>query len=234
MIDKTFLEKLIIYIVVQLIDQEGMVSKIRIVKFLYLIDIEHYRMLGRTLTGLNWVCYKFGPYAFEIDTALQDIGYHLEKEEVLTSAGHTAFVYRASEVPDLEGDISYATQVMIDRIIARWAAEDTRVLLDHVYEDTEPMQGAMFGEKLDFSKIQRAFDIRRRPKYLKIDAEDTATLKQMLEERRCSRQTSPPPQFDEAYYEAMHTMAEEEQHPPISGRCHFTSEAAKSMTDHLE
>ena len=77
------LKRLILYIVDQLQDQEGLISKIRIVKLLYLIDVEHYRKYGRTLIGLEWIFYRYGPYAFAIDSAIKELGFELG--ETLTS-----------------------------------------------------------------------------------------------------------------------------------------------------
>jgi uncharacterized phage-associated protein len=37
------------------------VSKTKLLKLLYLADIEHFRTTGETLTGFDWIFYWYGP-----------------------------------------------------------------------------------------------------------------------------------------------------------------------------
>jgi len=52
-------------------DSGGAPSKTKILKLLYLLDIESYRKTGATLTGFEWKFYKYGPWAESYDDALQ-------------------------------------------------------------------------------------------------------------------------------------------------------------------
>ena len=76
------LGQLILYVVYQVSDLGGYTTTIRLVKFLYLIDIEHYRRYRRTLTGLNWIYYLFGPYAFSLPQIGRRLGYNLDTRGV--------------------------------------------------------------------------------------------------------------------------------------------------------
>ena len=199
------LSRLILYIIDQIQDQEGLISKIRIMKLLYLIDVEHYRRYGKTITGLDWISYRYGPYAFAIDSAIREIGFHLGEEDIETAAGYPAHVYHVDEPQSLDDIVSFAVRSMIDRNVAQWALEDTRFLLDYVYTATEPMQRATFGQKLDFSKIQRGIHTHRSAKHLRIAADKSAVIQKLLQERRerAGKQKSPRDPYDELYFQAM-------------------------------
>jgi hypothetical protein len=231
------LKRLILYIIDQIQDQEGIISKIRIVKLLYLIDVEHYRTYGKTLTGLEWIFYRYGPYAFAIDSAVRQLGFDLGEEEVTTAAGYPAYVYRVEEPQSLEDIVSFAVQSMIDRKIKQWALEDTRFLLDYVYTATEPMQQATFGQKLDFSKIQRGLDTHRPARHLKIAADKSAVIQKLLKDRRelSWKQKSPQPQYDELYFEAMNLMDQEEKRGRrIIGKAEISPESAEAISRQVE
>src|SRR6267378_7454276 len=49
----------------------GATTKTKILKLLYLLDIESYRKTGATLTSFDWKFYRFGPWAASYDEALQ-------------------------------------------------------------------------------------------------------------------------------------------------------------------
>lgn len=152
MADKN-LGKLIQYLVNQLQDLEAATSTIRIVKLLYLIDVAYFRRQSRLLTDLEWIAYKYGPFAFEIPKTIKALGYRLDEEEVLTTEGQRAVVFRAGEETDLSGIVDFSTQVLIDDTIKKWAYEDLYDLLNYVYFHTAPMEEARFGERLEFEVI---------------------------------------------------------------------------------
>ena len=231
------LKRLILYIVDQIQDQEGIISKTRVVKLLYLIDVEHYRRYGRTLTGLEWICYRYGPYAFAIDSAIRKLGFDLGEEEITTAAGYPAYAYRVEEPQSLTDIVSFAVQSMIGRKIKQWALEDTRFLLDYVYTATEPMQYATFGHKLDFSKIQRGLETHRPVRHLEIAADKSAVIQKLLRERpeRPPKQKSPQPQYDEIYLRAMDLMDQEERRGRrIMGKAKISPESAEAISRQVE
>ena len=40
-------------------ERAGFVNKTKLLKLLYLADIEHYRKFGETLSGFDWIFYLF-------------------------------------------------------------------------------------------------------------------------------------------------------------------------------
>lgn len=209
---------LVRYVVDQLHNLEAEISKIRIVKLLYLIDVAYYRTRRQLLTGAEWIAHKYGPYAFEIDRAIKTLGYRIETEEVLTSHGYQAFVYRPDEEAEVPRTVDIGTKMMIDEVIHRWAYESLNDLLNHVYFRTAPMEEAEFGERLNFELIARPTGLAGAS--LQIPATNIERYRAALGEVRQRRlrnveQTSValrerPVNADDAYRDAMARRDKEE------------------------
>jgi hypothetical protein len=228
--------RLILYIVGELQAHEGLISKIRIVKILYLIDVEYYRMYGESLTGLKWYFYRYGPYAYDIDAAINGLGFRLGEETIETAEGHAAYTYRVQESPDLD-DLRFAAKAGIDRIISRWALEDLRALLDYVYTSTEPMRVAAFGEDLDFSTIRRGIHVNRPTRYLKLPQDRSDMIQELLRRRGKQREEPKitPPRYDEVYTEAVKAMDEEDMAGKLPrGEVDISAQGARCIAEQFE
>lgn len=233
--NRELIKRLILYIVDQLQDQGGMIGKTRIVKILYLVDVEHYRVYGRILTGLEWVFYHFGPYAYEIDTITKEMGLDLGEEEITTSAGHKGYTYRVQDAQSIDDVVSFANKTMIDRNIEQWALEETKFLLDYVYTATEPMQSATFGHKLDFSRIQRDFDVNRPMRHIQIAKDKSAKIQELLKQRSKTKRRTFSPRYDKTYIEAITAMDQEDEFDgKIAGQIKISPKAAEVISEQIE
>ena len=163
----SILNDLIAHTIVQLADMQVGFGKTKLVKLLYLVDVENYRRRRRTLSGVEWHFYHYGPYAFEIDEALDYLEFDIPQESVRTGGGHDAIVFR----PDWNfrprlGDYVSSTELrLVNMVIKEWGEVELNPLLDHVYFNTEPMKEARRGEILDFSMIQRTQSPEKRPRH---------------------------------------------------------------------
>ena len=235
MADKN-LQKLIQYIVDQLQDLEAPISTIRIVKLLYLIDVAYFRRRRRLLTGLPWIAYKYGPFAFEIPQAIEALGYRLEREEVLTTEGRRAFVFHTEEEVDLSGIADFATQVLVDDIIKKWAYENLNDLLNYVYFCTPPMEEAKFDQLLDFDVIPAPSRLagiapRLSEDQLERYRSDLAAMRKQWRQRSQKTQAmlqGRPLRIDAAYREAMEKRDNEEKSDLPSGLRLSADDAALS------
>src|ERR1017187_7831021 len=54
-------------------EREGSANKTKLLKLMYLADIENYRATGETLTGFDWIFYLYGPWSTEYDTLLKQL-----------------------------------------------------------------------------------------------------------------------------------------------------------------
>lgn len=133
----------------------GTATKTKLLKLLYLFDIEAFRQRKETTTHFAWIFYKYGPWAPEYDTVLDQ----LQSSGVITlSSGtntdlDTVFIDAVRSVP-LSAAFPVATEEFrARRIIEAWAHRPTGELLDYVYFHTAPMREARRGEALDFSSV---------------------------------------------------------------------------------
>lgn len=214
--------RLLLYVVQGLLDEEAYPSRTRIVKILYLIDVEYYRRHRQTLTGLKWICFKYGPYDLSFPRIFQKLDFiDLEETEEATADGRKIFRYETVEEQDISDLVGYSDKAMIDAIIEKWALENLNALLNHAYFETEPMEGAEKGDILDFSKITaRRYEPIILTRERMLSGEEQRDRRRRLTEARkrweervhqsnLAMREAPPP-LDEPYFAVMRRLAKEE------------------------
>lgn len=150
--DTKQLGEFILYIIYQVEELGGYTTTIRLVKFLYLLDLEHQRRYARTMTGLQWKYHHYGPYAFGIPAIGASLGFDLQREEFVSVKGHHGTLLHVSRPQDLSTGLSFGVETMINGILRVWADQETADLLSYVYY-TDPMRRARQGDALDFSVV---------------------------------------------------------------------------------
>ena len=103
----------------------GYLNKTKLIKYLYLIDIEHFQKFNETFTGFNWLFKDYGPWAFEYN----DIFSEMERTpDFRISEGSrpdldTKFITisRDSEIELDKIITNLDLELKIQRIIERWA-----------------------------------------------------------------------------------------------------------------
>lgn len=152
MLDRQALSKLIQYIAFEVQDRDIPILRTRLVKLLYLVELEYYRTQRSRLSDLRWIRYRYGPFSFELSSVTSRVGFDLQEEEVDFSSGE-GIRYQVHEPHNIDKLLTFNVKSLADRIVARWADEDLGTLLDYVYLETEPMLVASFGEELNFSTV---------------------------------------------------------------------------------
>ncbi len=118
---------------------KGYITKIQLIKFLYLADLYAVKWTGKQLTDLKWYYYRFGPWHEDIDTALdkmngKEISVETEGGKTLVKLGKDA-----GNIDDLQ--LPTSLKLMLDNIRREWAGsglDKMKQLLDYVYT-TAPM-----------------------------------------------------------------------------------------------
>jgi len=174
-----FTGNLIRYIISEVQDQNGIILRTRLVKLLYLCDVESYRSQRKLLTNFDWVRYFYGPYTFQLSQETKKIRLDLGEEELDFSTGQ-GVNYKAYNTPSWETWLNVSQKLNIDLVIKRWGGEDLNLLLDYVYCYTEPMKNAQFLEHLDFRKIRSGLR-RSETASINILDQDKTTIKQLIE-----------------------------------------------------
>ncbi len=133
--------------------KDWVIGKTQLIKLLYLIEVEYFRETRYRLTNLDWLFYYYGPYAFELESILDEPEF---QQDVFKTKEHKDFIkYQIAESKHtydiwIDPKVSQITKL----IVTKWGRKNLSELLDYVYFETEPMQNVKTrGEKLDFSTI---------------------------------------------------------------------------------
>lgn len=153
------LRAIIAYIVARARDRSITLNQTKLVKLLYLVDVESVANRARPLTGLRWVFFHYGPYALELPETLAK----MEGSEVITQSYGDATLYRAAPNAPSGDDWVASTRRTVDGVLDRFAPLDLNDLLDYVYFHTGPMIDAVRGDNLDLSRAREYAEPRRRP-----------------------------------------------------------------------
>ena len=200
-------------------EREGTANKTKLLKLLYLADIEQYRASGETLTGFDWIFYLYGPWAKEYDALLKQLqDEHSIELKTWTSGGLEGERVIPSEEVALERAIP-STQAFLRtrQLVDIWADRGLPTLLDYVYFETEPMQDVMKMQRLDFGKVSKEPPRLYRRTKSGTDPRELRRLKARFSEARqklttgrtgTSYEQAP---YDAVYVEALQAFDEQEK-----------------------
>lgn len=148
-------------------------AKTRLIKLLYLVEVEHVKHFQDRLTNLEWQFYHYGPYASEIEQVLG--APDIEEISFSLSDGRQGSQYILGE-DERDDNVPPDIRRLIDYIVKDWGAIDLNKLLDYVYFETEPMINARRGEVLDFTKV-KPWAPSEKLKTVRIDAKKLTELR---------------------------------------------------------
>ncbi|MHB8089207.1 MAG: Panacea domain-containing protein [Anaerolineaceae bacterium] len=201
---KQLVSTLIQYIVQELTNEEAPISTIRLVKLLYLIDYEYYKKYQKTLTTIEWVKYKHGPYFFELPEVIRMTGFNLEVNEVPSEKGFSRTFQTYREI-ELSGILPFSDEGLINRVVNKWAREDLSEILNFVYK-TKPMSSAVFNKRIDFSEITIQQKVSNKRQDIEIGEEVSTKIQSMLAAKKPIKVLSIQQFYDDEYYRAMNLL----------------------------
>jgi len=193
---------------------EGYLNKTKLLKILYLIDIEYYKKHKNIYTGFNWIFYDYGPWAYEYNDIYDKIkaspDFKITEKKVPKNINFITCISdkkEVSEVFERPGD-----SMVIKRLIDQWALKDLNEILNYVYFYTEPMIGIKRREKLDFSNINRLEKIPEfKLKKSKLSLQKMKKLRIELKDKLSKTRKSPlkqvvKPKYDDVYWEEIEKL----------------------------
>jgi len=128
----------------------GYLTKIQLVKFIYLADLYAVKWTGKQITKLEWIFYHHGPWSQDIQAAIDE----LEGAEIETTVhfskkyGKDAFLLGVGPSAAPPEHLDIGLELMLENIRREWAGFDEDKidqLLKYVYEETQPMRVAREG-----------------------------------------------------------------------------------------
>jgi hypothetical protein len=191
------------------------VTKTKLLKLLYLFDVEFYRVHRKIFTGFSWKFFHLGPWASEYDSTLEGI---IATDALLEQFGkHDTTFYRSPEYVDPAAlRLSARDESILRGVLRRWATAQTSEILDYVYFDTEPMQNAIRNEPLDFSLISEAQPLVYKRTSSGVSAKEIKKKRQIFQQKYAQMTANreafffAPPRYDEEFARAIATLETEE------------------------
>jgi hypothetical protein len=133
----------------------GAPTKTKVLKLIYLLDVEFFREKHETLSGFEWIFYKFGPWTAQYDEVLEQLSMADKVRLNPPAAGDSepTFVDPTNPVELSSVFPNFQDELKARRIVEVWADRPTVELLDYVYFHTAPMRTAERNHLLDFDTI---------------------------------------------------------------------------------
>jgi len=193
---------------------ESYLNKTKLIKLLYLIDVEYYRKYKKTFTNFKWICYDYGPWAYEYndvyDLIMSSPDFKVVEKKPPKNISFITCVEDQKEFSDIFKKLE--DSMLFRELINKWATEGLNEILNYVYFYTEPMIDTKRKEKLDFSKINKFETI---PKFKlekgKLSTKEIRTIRATLKEKLVRRKEKDleevmQPKYDELYWQEMEKL----------------------------
>jgi hypothetical protein len=204
-------EKLIAAIVTWVVGEGSYVTKTKLLKLLYLFDVEYYRVHRQTFTGFCWKFFHLGPWAAEFDPALEGLVMKGALSQQRSNTEFETVFYRSAErIDPREAFSNVKDEYILRGVLKLWGKRSTGEILDYVYFQTAPMEAGIRNAPLDFSVIQpekpSAYS-RSSSGKTKAEIQKLRTKFEVQQAQRKATQNQPfaftPPKYDEEYLDAM-------------------------------
>ncbi len=194
-------------------DHSGYMTKTKLLKLIYLFDVEYYRANRKTFTGFTWKFFHLGPWAREFDPILDElVGTGVLLEGQSTRPEYDTKFLRTDSPHDFSPLFaSFREESPLRTVLSTWAQSSTGEILDYVYFRTEPMEHGIRNEPLDFSVIPEDRPEKYNRPASGISAKQVAKMKQefanrvgALQESRAAKDFEfTPPRYDDEFETAM-------------------------------
>lgn len=198
-------------------DKGTNLSKTKLLKLLYLFDVEYYRLHQQTFTGFQWRFFHLGPWTNEIDPLLDELVRSGELEpRQYSTLEYDSCNYEPAEETDI-GSLfaSVRDEGILKRVLSTWAERSVGEILDYVYFHTEPMEHGIRNAPLDFSLISTLPPERYTRSSSGTPPAEVARLRKAIQEKQAAlqnQQTSKfeftPPTYDEEFFRALSKLDE--------------------------
>jgi hypothetical protein len=217
---------------------------VRLVKLLYLLEVEFYKIYGRRLTSATWRYYLYGPYPDEF----REVEANLVVEDVPLAGDRVLRRFSTDEdARDVSSALPWEETRLIPILVKEWGDASLNSLLNYVYFYTAPMKAAKRREEvLDFSTLNPEVKARMPrgvsfqlpsasialPELGRVDISKVQGLLREFVERELSKckPTAISPRKDSTYFAALEAINSSEKTLP-RGDLEVTEEDFPFLSD---
>lgn len=147
-------DELIRYITWEATRLAGALTKIRLIKFLYLADVYLFGLVGQRATPYRWRFYHYGPWTLDAQQDIEDLAQsgaiEAKSRPRDDEIGEMTLYSTLGPAPDIEQAFGLRFETRLNDAIRAWARKPLNEFLDYVYFDTPPMRDARRGDYLRF------------------------------------------------------------------------------------
>src|SRR5260370_4053801 len=127
------IEKLMAAVVTWVVAEGSYVTKTKLLKLLYLFDVEYYRAHRQTFTGFSWKFFHLGPWAAEFDPTLDGLVMQGALAQQRSTTEFESSFYKPTERLDPREPFSSVKDEYILRGgLKTWGTKSTGEILDYV------------------------------------------------------------------------------------------------------
>ena len=209
-------------------ERGSLLTKTRLVKFLYLLDLYNAQSEKQTFTGWPWAFVHYGPYCRESTDAIDraEAAGYLAARSYESKFGNDDFklygpggLLREDEAEEVQRELPMFVWSNLSAAVHQWH-DDTFGLLDYVYFHTGPMQEARPGENLSFEGEDKIDYAQFKPvEMIPLSKAKKKALRGIIDKMKAEPQEESTESFlyDKAYFEFVSTIAGEETPAGLSG-----------------
>lgn len=128
-------------------------STTKLIKLVYLVDVYHKVLFGRRVTKVPFIHYHYGPWALEIDRAVNKLSERgiISEKTVRTTKGHEATTYKPA-VNKASIRLPKTAFEVLGYVLKDWKDSSTDKIVRYA-KTTLPFLGTQMYHKVRFSRI---------------------------------------------------------------------------------
>ena len=134
----------------------------KLTKLCYLADVYHYQMYGKRLTEVPFRHFRYGPWAEEVQMALEELYEKgiIKETKVKTKKGQDATIPKPN-VSQAEITLSKDAFETLKDLMIDWGNKTTDEIVNYS-KKTLPFLGTFFNRKIDFSRVDEIKEYARK------------------------------------------------------------------------
>jgi hypothetical protein len=125
--EQTVVDDLVSAIVTWIAEHDSYATKTKLLKLLYLFDIEYYREHRCTFTGFGWKFFHLGPWAAEYDPTLKGLSARgvLSEQRSNSAEYDTAFYKPGERMETRRAFVNVRDESILLEVLKRWGTRTT-------------------------------------------------------------------------------------------------------------
>ena len=146
--------------IIYFVEETGSCGKIKLFKLLYFLDFEHYKLTGRSVTGLDYFAWRMGPVPValmdELEIPAQDFSSKIEIEQIPTTHNKAMLSLRA-KAPFDPSHFTKRELNLLKELADQYALSRADEMIEYTHAPTLPWHQVFEEEKRPQAQIPYAY-----------------------------------------------------------------------------